>query len=497
MKNIYFLFALLIAAIIPEQSHAQTYQNSCFQTPANPIAIQNGDKITVCRAGVTYNATWPGVIPLATASTPGLVFPAPGGGLSVDMSGALRQTVTGGSFNSQIGSTTTANPWIFGTPTSGFYTPGPNQIGVELNGAKAMQWETLSSGVDYIDITPGKSGTAPKIKPNGSTANQGLNLTGTGTGSVTINGLVINSSDTVTAGVWNGTAIGLAFGGTGLTATPTNGQLPIGNGSGYLLATLTGSGGITVTNGSGTITINGSASFTLPSTTTANQALFSTITSGTAAWSAYTMPASVTINDLLYADSNNDVAVLPTCTSGLIATNGSNVPHCTSAPSIIGTMTATGFVPTNETQAILATTTADSASAGYVGEYQSASLSCSTPSSLTNNTPKVIVALPLTAGDWQVCGQAAWMGSGITTSTLFTAASATTSGAAPGNTSTSLVSNFATGTTVFTPSQTTSYALPCDRVSLAATTTVYLNEDALFATSTAGGCGFLNARRMR
>lgn len=44
-------------------------------------------------------------------------------------------------------------------------------------------------------------------------------------------------------------------GGTGLTATPTNGQLPIGNGAGYTLATLTAGAGASITNGAGTITV--------------------------------------------------------------------------------------------------------------------------------------------------------------------------------------------------------------------------------------------------
>ena len=48
------------------------------------------------------------------------------------------------------------------------------------------------------------------------------------------------------------------YGGTGVTATPTSGQLLIGNGSGYTLNTLTGSTGLTVTNGSGTITLTNS-----------------------------------------------------------------------------------------------------------------------------------------------------------------------------------------------------------------------------------------------
>ena len=44
-------------------------------------------------------------------------------------------------------------------------------------------------------------------------------------------------------------------GGTGLTATPTNGQLLIGNGAGYSLSTLTAGSGVTITNSAGVITI--------------------------------------------------------------------------------------------------------------------------------------------------------------------------------------------------------------------------------------------------
>ena len=47
-------------------------------------------------------------------------------------------------------------------------------------------------------------------------------------------------------------------GGTGLGVLPTNGQLLIGNGTGYALHTLTASTGITVTNGAGTITVTNS-----------------------------------------------------------------------------------------------------------------------------------------------------------------------------------------------------------------------------------------------
>jgi hypothetical protein len=61
--------------------------------------------------------------------------------------------------------------------------------------------------------------------------------------------------DTPVSTVVSGT-VAVNQGGTGLTATPTNGQLLIGNGSGYTLSTLTAGSGVTVTNGSGTITLS-------------------------------------------------------------------------------------------------------------------------------------------------------------------------------------------------------------------------------------------------
>jgi hypothetical protein len=48
----------------------------------------------------------------------------------------------------------------------------------------------------------------------------------------------------------------IANGGTAVTSAPANGQLLIGNGTGYTLATLTAGTGVSITNGAGTITIN-------------------------------------------------------------------------------------------------------------------------------------------------------------------------------------------------------------------------------------------------
>lgn len=52
-----------------------------------------------------------------------------------------------------------------------------------------------------------------------------------------------------------GSGLGVAYGGTGLTSTPTNGQLLIGNGTNFTLSTLTAGANVTITNTAGTITI--------------------------------------------------------------------------------------------------------------------------------------------------------------------------------------------------------------------------------------------------
>jgi len=48
----------------------------------------------------------------------------------------------------------------------------------------------------------------------------------------------------------------VANGGTGLSTTPTNGQVLIGNGTGYTLSTITAGTDISITNAAGSITIN-------------------------------------------------------------------------------------------------------------------------------------------------------------------------------------------------------------------------------------------------
>jgi hypothetical protein len=132
-------------------------------------------------------------------------------------------------------------------------------------------------------------------------------------------------------------------GGTGLGTIPTNGQLLIGNGTGYSLNTLTASTGITVTNGAGTITVTNSlpdrtvvltgagttvVTGTYPSfNITSNDAFVGTVTSvgGTGTVNGITLTGTVTTAGNLTLGGTLSGVSLTTQVSGILpVANGGN-----------------------------------------------------------------------------------------------------------------------------------------------------------------------------
>ena len=105
----------------------------------------------------------------------------------------------------------------------------------------------------------------------------------------------------------------VANGGTGITTTPTNGQILIGNGTGgFALATLSQGTGVSITNGSGSITINASArSWTDQPAVTANQTTFTLTYAPTASSKIWMFINGVRTNNNAYSFSGTTVTYVP------------------------------------------------------------------------------------------------------------------------------------------------------------------------------------------
>jgi len=113
----------------------------------------------------------------------------------------------------------------------------------------------------------------------------------------------------------------VANGGTGTGNIPTNGQLLIGNGTGYSLSTLTAGGGVTITNTAGHIEITssglssfsaGTTGFTPSTPTTGAITLAGTLIAANGG----TGYASYAVGDLLYANTTTTLAKLADVATG-------------------------------------------------------------------------------------------------------------------------------------------------------------------------------------
>jgi hypothetical protein len=150
---------------------------------------------------------------------------------------------------------------LAGAVTSGSYLRG-NGTNVVMNTIQATDVPTLNQN------TTGTSANVTGIVNviNGGTGSTGFNGLAKASGSLQAYSAATSSDVLSTIGT-----VPIANGGTGLTTTPANGALDIGNGTGFTRTTLTGTASqVVVTNASGSITLS------LPSTINVN-------TSGSAA----------------------------------------------------------------------------------------------------------------------------------------------------------------------------------------------------------------------
>jgi hypothetical protein len=123
--------------------------------------------------------------------------------------------------------------------------------------------------VTSITTAANPQGTVTSVSGTGTV--NGITLTGTvtTTGSLTLGGTLSGVSLTTQV---SGT-LPTANGGTGITTTPSNGQIPIGNGTNYVAATLTAGTGIGITNASGAVTVAVNTGPAFSASQSANQSI--------------------------------------------------------------------------------------------------------------------------------------------------------------------------------------------------------------------------------
>jgi hypothetical protein len=297
--------------------------------------------------------------------------------------------------------------------------------------------------------------------------------------------LTVNAGATDVEWTTNGagtvTSVDVSGGTTGLT---TSGGPVTSSG------TITLAGTLAVANGGTGITSLGSGVATFLGTpSSANLAAAVTDETGTGALVFANSPTLVT--PALGTPASGVVTNLTGTAS--ININGT-VGATTASTGAFTTLSASGAITPSQTAGIVGTTTNNNADAGAVGEYVESTIASASKISLTNITGANVTSISLTAGDWDVWGNAYFDPAASTTFDLIISSISTVSATLPsrdtGNQSVLKVLDFGTGI----PSSV--QPVP-QRLSLSATTTVYLVVVCSFAVSTMHAFGTLRARRVR
>lgn len=152
------------------------------------------------------------------------------------------------------------------------------------NYATALNAVLLRSGIAAMTGSLNLGGNQISALGNGTAGTPAIRLSGdattgiysTGVGKINIAAGAVNRIEANSTGVLTTGTLGVSgalsaasasftaplpygSGGTGTNGTPINGQLLIGNGGGFTLATITAGSGVSVTNGAGTITLASTA----------------------------------------------------------------------------------------------------------------------------------------------------------------------------------------------------------------------------------------------
>ncbi len=366
---------------------------------------------------------------------------------------------------------------------------------------------TSSWSAQYVSNSGGGvtsvSGDGTTTSVNASTGAVTVSIINTYAGQTSITTL-----GTIATGVWGGTTVAVAHGGTGITSFGTGVATALGQ-------NVTGSGGIVLatsptlvtpvlgTPSSGTLTscsglpisgiaslgtgvgtalaanVTGSGGIVLATSPTLVTPVLGTPSSGT-----LTSCSGLPISGIASLGTGVGTALAATVTgSGGIVL--ANTP--TLITPVLGAATGTSV---SLSSGILGTTAGGNASSGYVGEIISSVISSGSAVAINSSTAKDMTTISLTAGDWDVYGNISFVGSTNNISLAILWASLT-SGTLPD----ASLYNLTYPNITFLNQYGSN--VPYLRVSISMTTTVYITGYVVFATGTVSMQGGIYARRVR
>jgi hypothetical protein len=247
----------------------------------------------------------------------------PNGANGVARNMYIELTGTGGASTNLIVPANKKLYFVFNNASGAVTVKVAGQTGVSV--PAGSKFILVSNGTDIVEATSYSTGVGSSLNLTTLTATSANITTLSGTNvSYTTGSFTSANITTLTGTNFSATSLTLtnplggAQGGTGLSTTPTNGQLLIGNGTGYSLATLTAGSGITITNGTGTISLaaGGLPAVSIQNTTTISAVAGNHYILTAASLTTLTLPASPTISDTIYVTVANGLV------TNVVANNG-------------------------------------------------------------------------------------------------------------------------------------------------------------------------------